>query len=75
MICYEASDSVRDQRILGRDGVYMTESQKNHISEQQIDDIKEMATLVINTDNMTVAEQTAKTLEFVNSRVGQYAQN
>lgn len=73
VVCYEASEEVRDQRIMKRDHFMMTDSQKNHISEQQIDSIKEMASIVINTDTLTVKEQTDKTIELINSFVGVYA--
>lgn len=73
LVCYEASDLVRDERILRRDGVHMTEAQKNHKSEQQIDAIKSMSNLVINTDNLSIVDQSNKTIELVNSLVGVYA--
>ncbi len=75
IVCYEASDSVRDERIFNRDGVFMTDEQKNHKSELQIDQIKDMASLVVNTDDISVQEQTAKTIDVVHSMVGLYAQN
>lgn len=70
VVCYDASDEVRNQRLLNRDGSYMTDEQKNHISEQQIDIVKEMASVVINTDGMSVADQTAHTIDFVNGMLG-----
>lgn len=73
LVCYEASDNVRDSRILKRDGIHMTEEQKNHKSEQQIDIIKNMASLVINTDEMSIVDQTSATINVINSLVGSYA--
>lgn len=73
LVCYEASDDVRDNRILKRDGIHMTDEQKNHKSEQQIDLIKEMASLVINTDDMSIQDQTYVTIDVVNSLVGIHA--
>lgn len=73
LVCYEASDEVRDSRILKRDGVYMTDEQKSHKSEQQMDAIKELASLTINTDTLSVQDQTEATIKLINSFVGIYA--
>jgi dephospho-CoA kinase len=73
LVCYEASDEVRDNRILKRDGAYMTEEQKNHKSEHEIDAIKDMASLVVNTDSLSIQEQANLTISLVNSLVGIYA--
>lgn len=73
LVCYEASDEVRDARILGRDGRYMTDEQKNHKSEKQIDLVRDLASAIINTDNMSIQEQTKQTIEAVNAQFGVYA--
>lgn len=73
LVCFEASEEVRDARILERDGVHMTLEQKSHKSEQQISIIKEMASAVINTDSLTIAEQTKATINIVNEMMGIYA--
>lgn len=73
VICYTASDEVRNERMLNRDGAYMTEEQMNHISEKQIDSISEIANLVMSTDDLTIQEQSSFTLDFVSSLVGVYA--
>jgi cytidylate kinase len=70
VVCYDASDQVRQERIFGRDGVYMTSEQMMHKSENEMDAIKEMADLVINTDDMSIQEQTSLTIEMVKSLVG-----
>ena len=70
VVCYDASDEVRQERIFSRDGIYMTEAQMQHKSENEMDAIKEMANLVINTDNISVQEQTHQTIEMVRSMVG-----
>jgi hypothetical protein len=41
----------------------MSSDQKNHISEQQIDTIKSMASLIIPTDDMTIEQQAQATLK------------
>lgn len=73
LVCYEASDEVRNNRILDRDGVYMTEEQKNHKSEQEIEFIRDMANIIINTDELTVEEQTNITINYINQVTGIYA--
>jgi dephospho-CoA kinase len=73
IVCYTASDKVRNERMFSRDGRYMTEEQMNHSSELQIDDIAKVCNVVINTDDLTVEDQTLFTLDYVNSLVGTYA--
>jgi len=63
VICFEAEEETLNDRILKRDGRLMNSDQKNHISEQQIETIKSMATFVIPTDNMTIEEQAQATLK------------
>lgn len=73
LVVYEASDSVRQERIFERDGIYMTSEQLNHHSENMIDTIKEKAHLVVDSDNLDVDEQTSATLNLVNNLLGTYA--
>jgi hypothetical protein len=51
----------------------MTPAQMNHQSEQEITLIKDMASVIIDTDNMTIAEQTAETIKIVQSLTDVYA--
>lgn len=62
LICYDASQETLNDRILKRDGKLMSDEQKSHKSEQEIEMIKNMASFVINTDNMSVEEQTLATV-------------
>jgi len=73
LICYEASEQTRNERLLKRDGRLMTEEQSSHKSEKQIDLIKEIADAIIHTDTLSIEDQANKTMEFITSRVGQYA--
>lgn len=73
IVCYDASDEIRNERIYNRDGLYMTEEQKNHRSEQEIDMIKEIADLVVDTDNLTIEQQTQQTIQLVRSLVSVHA--
>jgi cytidylate kinase len=65
VVCFDADQSVLDQRILARDGRLMTEEHMNHKSEQEISIVKEMATAVIDTTNMNIEQQTRATLEAI----------
>jgi len=69
IVCYDASDEIRNERIYNRDGLHMTEEQKNHRSEQEIDMIKDIADLVLDTDNLSIQQQTKETIEIVRSLV------
>jgi len=73
LVCYTASEEVRQERMMKRDGRLMTEEQANHTSELQMDDVCKMADLVMDTDDKTVESQAALTAEFVRSLVGVYA--
>jgi dephospho-CoA kinase len=73
VICFDADQKTLDERILKRDGRMMSEEQKSHKSEQQIEDIKAMSTHVIRTDNMSVEDQAMETLKILKLVQGQYA--
>jgi len=65
VICFDADQKTLDDRILNRDGRLMSKDQSSHRSEQEIDMIKEMASCIINTDDMTVEEQAQATLDAI----------
>jgi len=73
LVCYTASEEIRQERMIKRDGKLMTDEQLNHVSELQMDEVCELADLVMNTDDKTVDSQAALTAEFVRSVVGVYA--
>jgi dephospho-CoA kinase len=73
IICYEASDEIRNERMMRRDGHAMTPEQMNHRSEQEIDLIKEKASAIINTDNLNIAEQALATTNLVQTFTDVYA--
>lgn len=73
LVCYTASEEVRRERMMKRDGQLMTDEQLNHISELQMDEVCAMADLVMDTDDKTIETQAALTSEFVRSLVGVYA--
>jgi len=63
VVCYDASVDTLNERLMKRDGKLMSPEHSSHASENGIDEIKNMATIVINTDNMSLDEQTEQTLE------------
>lgn len=65
VVCFEASESTLTDRLMKRDGKMMSDEQKSHRSEQQIDDIKKICSAIINTDDMTIEEQTFETLKAI----------
>ena len=62
VICFEASDETLQNRILKRDGQLMDPALAAHRSEKQIDIIKGISSFVINTDNMSIEDQTSATI-------------
>lgn len=67
LVTFEASAETLRERIYKRDGVYLTDEQLNHHSENQIEEIKNMSTFVVNTDNLSIEKQAKITLDIVNS--------
>lgn len=65
VICFDADQSTLDQRIMKRDGKLMSDEQKNHRSEQEIDLIKEMASYIMRTDNMSIEDQAMETIKTI----------
>lgn len=73
VIYFDASDDTRNKRMIKRDGAVMTEAQASHKSEKECDLVKAIASAIINTDNMSMEEQSSKTLEIINGFVNAYA--
>lgn len=69
VICFEASEETLQERILKRDGTTMNKDQALHRSEQGIEYIKTICTSIINTDNMSIEEQTSATIETIRAMV------
>ena len=65
VICFDADQDILNDRIVKRDGKLMSEEQKSHKSEQEIEIVKNISTHVIRTDNMTVEQQAQETLKLV----------
>lgn len=75
LINFTASESVRNERLYGRDGYLMSDKQKTHVSENQIDLVQEISDIIIDTDNMSVDEQSKNTINFIKGALHSYAQN
>jgi cytidylate kinase len=69
VIVFDAEDAVLNQRIIKRDGKPLSEEQINHHSEKQIDTIRQKATHVLKTDDMSVEEQAFSTLKLITNRL------
>jgi len=69
IIYFDASDYTRNQRMIERDGLLMTEAQASHRSEKECELVKELASAIIDTDNMSLEQQSAKTLETINGLI------
>jgi dephospho-CoA kinase len=63
VVVFDAEEETLNERILKRDGQLMSDEQKNHRSEQQVDAIKDMASVIIKTDGMKIEQQAKATLE------------
>lgn len=73
VVCYEASDETRFERMQKRDGQIMTKEQMLHKSELEIELVKKYSSAIINTDNMSIEEQVKQTLKLVQSFTDVYA--
>jgi hypothetical protein len=65
VLCFDAKKETLDSRLLKRDGRLMSGEHSSHSSENQIEEIKNIATSVISTDEMSLEEQTAATINIV----------
>lgn len=63
VVCFDASKETLQDRIYKRDGRLMSDEQLSHKSEQEIMQVMSMASVIINTDNMSLEDQTLKTLK------------
>lgn len=65
VVCFDASDETLNERLMKRDGQPMSEEHRQHKSEKQVDLVKEIASIVINTDGMNIEQQTMATLSSI----------
>lgn len=73
LINFSASDEVRFQRLMDRDGYMMSEEQRKHKSENEMDAVSQLAHAIIDTDGLTIEEQTKLTVNYIRERVMNYA--
>lgn len=69
LVTYTASESVREERMMKRDGQLMTQEQKSHSSEMQMDQVADISDIIIDTDNLSIEEQAEKTKSFIKEMV------
>ncbi len=69
VINFDASDQTLKDRIFKRDGVHMTDEQLNHSSETHNFYIRENATYTINTDSLSIEQQTQATLDIMKNHI------
>lgn len=65
VICFDASKEVLDSRLVKRDGHSLSAEHLAHPSENQIEELKKIASSVISTDEMTLEQQTKVTVELI----------
>ena len=65
VIYYSATEETLNNRLLKRDGRLSTTEQSSHSSELFLDKVKDIASFVIETDNMDIEEQTEATLKLL----------
>lgn len=65
VIVFDASEETLNNRIIKRDGRPLSEEHRNHSTEKQIDIIKQKASFVLNTDHMSLEEQTSSTIKLI----------
>jgi len=62
VIVFDADNKTLEERLLKRDGKLMDQKESLHSSEQGMDLIKQIASIVIDTNNLTLEEQVEATL-------------
>ena len=65
VIYFDASDDTLSDRLLKRDGQLMNDKQSSHSSEQSLIDVKDLSSIIINTDNMSVEDQVQETIKSI----------
>ena len=63
IVFYDASQDTLNERLMKRDGKTMSQEQMLHKSEQEVNLVKDMATIKIVTDNMTIEDQANATVK------------
>lgn len=69
VVVFDADDKTLSERIIKRDGRPLSEEQMNHHSEKQIDIIKQKASFVLKTDDMSLEQQASNTLKLITNKL------
>jgi dephospho-CoA kinase len=67
VIVFDADEDTLDSRLMKRDGRLMSGDELSHSSETQIDDIKQIASIIMKTDLMSIEDQAKETINFIKS--------
>ena len=54
-----------NSRLMKRDGRISTPEQSSHISEQQLSKVKDMASFIVDTNNLSIEDQVNETLKLL----------
>lgn len=65
VIYFDASQETLNDRLLKRDGQLMSAKQSSHSSEQSLAEVKDLANIIINTDDMSVEDQVQETINLI----------
>jgi len=63
VVYFDAEQEVLNERLMKRDGRISTPEQNAHASEQEVNFVKDIASFVIDTNNLTIEQQVNKTLK------------
>jgi dephospho-CoA kinase len=65
VIYFDADDETLNSRLMKRDGRISTPEQSSHISEQQLSKVKDMASFIVDTNNLSIEGQVNETLKLL----------
>lgn len=63
VVYFDASQEVLNERLMKRDGAISTSEQSSHKTENELDIVKNIASFIVDTDNLSIEEQANKTLK------------
>lgn len=73
VISFDADEDILKERLIKRDGKIMDHSQMEHSSELEAEQVKKIASTIINTNHMTLEDQVSATLAFLGIGINQHA--
>ncbi len=66
VLYFDATQETLNERLLKRDGKIMSQNEISHSSEKEVSQIKNIASAIISTNNLSLEEQTEKTISIIN---------